>query len=113
MTGPLLAPRTTASLPSPPLVRPLARLPPCLVFTPLFIGYGWIAPKTQAGQIFTVVYSIVGIPLVFYMFAYLGRKLMDVIGFRISRLVTEGDNADKSDMVLTMEGLPRMSLPEA
>eukprot|EP00045_Choanoeca_perplexa_P018646 m.293246 g.293246 ORF g.293246 m.293246 type:complete len:833 (+) comp19620_c0_seq1:234-2732(+) len=50
------------------------------------IGYGWLAPKTQAGQIFTVVYSIIGIPLVFYMFAYLGRKLMDVIGFRISSL---------------------------
>jgi hypothetical protein len=35
----------------------------------------------------------VGIPLVFYMFAYLGRKLMDVIGFRISRFVTKRDKA--------------------
>eukprot|EP00730_Choanoeca_flexa_P004430 TRINITY_DN11693_c0_g2_i2.p1 TRINITY_DN11693_c0_g2~~TRINITY_DN11693_c0_g2_i2.p1 ORF type:complete len:880 (+),score=227.08 TRINITY_DN11693_c0_g2_i2:225-2864(+) len=50
------------------------------------IGYGWIAPKTVGGQIFTVAYSVIGIPLVFYMFAYLGRKLMDVIGFRISSL---------------------------
>ena len=49
------------------------------------IGFGWLAPKTVGGQAFCIGYSIVGIPLVFYMFAYLGRKLMDSIGFRISR----------------------------
>eukprot|EP00043_Microstomoeca_roanoka_P017764 m.186153 g.186153 ORF g.186153 m.186153 type:complete len:835 (-) comp16695_c0_seq1:60-2564(-) len=50
------------------------------------IGYGKLAPKTLSGQIFCLMYSIVGIPLVFYMFAYLGSRLMDIIGFRISSL---------------------------
>ncbi|EGD76727.1 hypothetical protein PTSG_08078 [Salpingoeca rosetta] len=50
------------------------------------IGYGWIAPKTVGGRVFCILYSVIGIPLVFYMFAYLGRKMMDIIGFRISSL---------------------------
>jgi hypothetical protein len=37
------------------------------------------------GQVATVIYATLGIPLIFYIFAYLGRKLMDVIGFRIAR----------------------------
>ena len=59
----------------------------CRVF-PVLQGYGWLTPRTTGAQALLVVYCILGIPLLFYMFAYLGRKLMDVIGFRIARYLS-------------------------
>ena len=48
---------------------------------PIFIcisGYGHIAPKTISGQMFCIVYSLLGIPILLVFMAKIGDALADL-----------------------------------
>lgn len=45
-----------------------------LIF-PIFIGYGNIAPSTEGGKIFCILYAIFGIPLFGFLLAGVGDQL--------------------------------------
>jgi Ion channel len=47
----------------------------------IYLGYGNIAPKTQAGMVVTMLYAIAGIPLTLLAITNLGRMLATVFRF--------------------------------
>jgi hypothetical protein len=46
----------------------------------ILIGYGHIAPKTIEGKVLSVIYALVGIPLLLVFMAKIGDRM--AIGFR-------------------------------
>lgn len=51
------------------------------------IGYGVVTPRTVAGRIFCIIYAILGIPLVFYVFAFVGRQIMETMGLGLESVI--------------------------
>ncbi|XP_073751799.1 potassium channel subfamily K member 10 isoform X2 [Callorhinus ursinus] len=60
------------------------------------IGYGNIAPSTEGGKIFCILYAIFGIPLFGFLLAGIGDQLGTIFGKSIARVekVFRGDEAD-------------------
>ena len=53
----------------------------CVAYAFLCVGYGNIAPKTSWGQIITIPYAVVGIPLTMLTIAHLGGFMATVFRF--------------------------------
>jgi hypothetical protein len=46
-----------------------------IVFNPYYvIGYGNLTPKTSLGKVVTIVYALIGIPLMFIYMANIGKE---------------------------------------
>ena len=43
------------------------------------IGYGNMAPVTQLGKVITMIYAIIGIPLMLYVLSRMGSVLVRVV----------------------------------
>lgn len=41
------------------------------------VGYGNFHPRTPGGQLFTVIFGLIGIPIVGYILAYIGRVIVE------------------------------------
>jgi NADH:ubiquinone oxidoreductase subunit 2 (subunit N) len=44
----------------------------------IVLGYGHIAPKTVAGKMFCIVYSLIGIPILLVFMAKIGDRMADI-----------------------------------
>uniref|UniRef100_A0A2P2I3U1 Potassium channel subfamily K member 18-like n=1 Tax=Hirondellea gigas TaxID=1518452 RepID=A0A2P2I3U1_9CRUS len=55
------------------------------VTTMAAIGYGHIAPKTFNGQLFCIIYAVVGVPLLLLFLANIGEVLADTFRYIYSR----------------------------
>ena len=53
----------------------------CMTYVSSYVGYGNTAPKTKYGQIITIPYAIVGIPLTMLTIAHLGGFMATVFRF--------------------------------
>lgn len=58
-------------------------LSPLLSLSP---GYGNIAPSTEGGKIFCILYAIFGIPLFGFLLAGIGDQLGTIFGKSIARV---------------------------
>lgn len=43
------------------------------------VGYGNLHPRTPAGQAFTIVFGLIGIPIMGYVLSYVARVVLDVL----------------------------------
>ena len=50
------------------------------------IGYGHSTPRTAAGKLFCIVYTVVGIPIFLVMFQSVGERLNSLIVFLLSKV---------------------------
>lgn len=66
----------------------LSRSLHCFPFllSPLSPGYGNIAPSTEGGKIFCILYAIFGIPLFGFLLAGIGDQLGTIFGKSIARV---------------------------
>src|SRR5438128_2250701 len=60
----------------------------------LFLGYGNIAPRTSWGKIVTIVYAIVGIPLMLLYLTNIGDILAKSFKYIYSRICRCGGPSD-------------------
>ena len=50
------------------------------------IGYGHISPKSFSGQLFTIIYALVGMPLLMMFLGNVGNAMGDGIKYSYSRI---------------------------
>ena len=63
--------------------------PNALLFTVTImstVGYGHISPKSDSGQLFTIIYSLIGIPLLMMFTGNIGNLFGDFVKYSYSRL---------------------------
>lgn len=56
------------------------------MFLFILIGYGNIAPSTEGGKIFCILYALFGIPLFGFLLAGIGDQLGTIFGKSIARV---------------------------
>ena len=65
------------------------------------IGYGHIAPKTNGGQLFTILYAMIGTPMLLIFLANIGDGMAKVFTFTY-RLVGDGRTCDQMSRALAV-----------
>ena len=63
--------------------------PNALLFTVTImttVGYGHISPKSSAGQLFTIIYALIGMPLLMMFLGNIGNAFGDGIKYTYSRI---------------------------
>jgi len=86
--------------------------PNALLFTITIIttiGYGHISPKTSDGQMFTIVYALIGMPLLVMFLNNVGEAMADGIKYSYSRICCRWCRVKR----LVSERLPGASLRKA
>jgi len=86
--------------------------PNALLFTITIIttiGYGHISPKTSDGQMFTIIYALIGMPLLVMFLNNVGEAMADGIKYSYSRICCRWCRVKR----LVSERLPGASLRKA
>jgi len=73
------------------------------------IGYGHIAPKTDDGKMFTIIYALIGMPLLVMFLNNVGEAMADGIKYSYSRICCRWCRVKR----LVSERLPGASLRKA
>lgn len=72
------------------------------VSTVTTIGYGNIFPVTFGGQVFLMVFAMIGIPLCFLFIAYLGALLAQSVEYVFDFSLRERTERNRTKMILTV-----------